>query len=91
MFVSIFREGSRPSGKPKAEATGLAPEKSADYRNPPKLGCLGGFFSLVLLTYFYGEVQEAEALGIKRDDRPQGVSDSSVSAGMRQRDYFGGE
>ena len=34
--VSIFREGSRPSGKPKAEATGLAPEKSAQ-PDPPAL------------------------------------------------------
>ena len=57
MFDSIFRLGSRPSGKPKAEATGLAPEKSAELlRTLRSLIAFGGFFAFP--GNFFGGVPE---------------------------------
>jgi hypothetical protein len=67
---------------PKADATGLAPEKSAEPNPPPLSSGVGGFFVFVL-THFYGEVSERRPWVFKRDDRPKGVPNSSpsVSAG----------
>jgi hypothetical protein len=73
MTVIDCPHGGAPERMPKADATGLAPKKSADH-NPPVHDSFAGGFGLLQVTnqaYFFGEVLRAEALGLKRG-RPPG-------------------
>ena len=63
---------------PKADATGLAPEKSA-YLNPRPFPGAGGSWLLAAVrqqAHFYGGVSERRPWAFKRDDRPKGVPNS---------------
>ena len=51
-------------------------------KNPPELGCLGGFFGF---AHFFGGVQERRPWAFKRDDRPKGVSFLIISTGNNLR------
>ena len=71
-----FREGSRPSGMPKADAMGLAPEKSAFLEPPEAFTGSGGSLSLVSVRINISMVKlsERKALGIKTRRPPEGRS-----------------
>jgi hypothetical protein len=78
--------GVAPERMPKADATGLAPKKSADYNPPAHDWFVCGRVWLLLLAFrrytpsalgqlkikshFFGEVSERRPLGLKREDRP---------------------
>ena len=57
---------------PKADATGLAPEKSAQ-PDPPALLLVREGSLRVPRPHFYGEVSERRPWVFKRVDRPKGV------------------
>ena len=81
MTVIDCPHGVAPERMPKADATGLAPKKSADTTLPYTIRLCGR----VWLTpshnqaYFFGEVLRAEALGLKREDRPAAFAGRSQS------------
>ncbi len=66
---------------PKADATGLAPEKSA-YLNPRPFTGAGGSSLLAAVrrhAHFYGGASERRPWAIQRDDRPKGAPNSPAS------------
>jgi hypothetical protein len=63
---------------PKADAMGLAPEKSAAL-NPRHLS-VPGVFAFGVNSYFSGEVSERRPWAYKREDRPKGVPNSALNA-----------
>jgi hypothetical protein len=54
---------------PKADATGLAPKKSAIH-NPPALHECGRVVCVNIKVHFFGDVSERRPWALKRDDRP---------------------
>ena len=75
--------GVAPERMPKADATGLAPEKSAE-QNPPALSSAPeGSLLCASPPHFYGEVSERRPWAFKRDDRPKGVPNSSALCCVR--------
>src|ERR1039457_899543 len=64
---------------PKADATGLAPEKSAE-QNPPALSSApeGSLLCPSASSHFYGGVSERRPWVFKREDRPKGAPNSSA-------------
>ncbi len=82
MTVIDCPHGVAPERMPKADATGLAPKKSADH-NPPVHDSFVreglAYSKSQIKPYFFGEVLRAEALGLKREDRPAAFAGRSES------------
>jgi hypothetical protein len=55
---------------PKADATGLAPKKSAITTLPQLNECGRGCLRLTTKSHFFGDVSERRPWALKRDDRP---------------------
>src|SRR5881227_1820856 len=81
MTVIDCPQGSRPSGCPRPMRRGLAPKKSADHHPPVHDSFVreGLAYSKSQSSLFFGEVLRAEALGLKREDRPAAFAGPSQS------------
>ncbi len=75
---------------PKADATGLAPKKSAR-QNPRLLIGAGGLLCLDFLApHFFGGVSERRPWAFKRDARPKGAPNSFCMPGVETENLAGG-
>jgi hypothetical protein len=76
---------------PKADATGLAPKKSARHNPRLLIGAGGLLCSHSWRPHFLGGVSERRPWAFKREDRPKGAPNSSLGLPAYENENLAGE